>query len=81
VVQAAALDGVVQLARAVAGEQRHRRHRRAHGAQLGDADLVLAQVFEQEGLEGLVGAVHLVDQQQRAGRRRRSACSSGRRTR
>ena len=41
--------------------------RGAHGADLGDAHLVFAQVLEQEGLEGLVGAVHLVDQQHGAG--------------
>jgi hypothetical protein len=70
VVQAAALDGVVQVTRAVAGEDGDGRHSRAHGADLGNADLVLAQVFEQEGLKRLVGAVYLVDQQHRAGRRR-----------
>ena len=70
VVEAAALDRVVQFARAVAGEDRHRRHHRADGAELGNADLVFAQVLEQEGLEGLVGAIDLVDQQHRAGHRR-----------
>jgi hypothetical protein len=67
VVQAAPLDRVVQLARAVAGEDGDRRRHGAHRADLGNADLVLAQVLQQEGLEGLVGAVHLVDQQHGAG--------------
>jgi hypothetical protein len=53
----------------------------AHGADLGNADLVLAQVFEQEGLKGLVGAVHLVNQQHAPGAGACSACSSGRRMR
>ncbi len=66
-VEAAALDGIVQVARAVAGEHGHGRHACRHRAQLGNADLVLAQVFEQEGLEGLVGTVDLVDQQHGAG--------------
>ena len=70
VVQAAALDRVVQLARAVAGEDGHRRDFSADGAQLRNADLVLAQVLEQKRFEGFVGAVHLVDQQHRAGGRR-----------
>jgi len=69
-VEAAALDRVVEVARAVAGEQGQRRGLGADGAQLGDAHLVFAQVLQQEGLEGLVGAVHLVDQQHRAGRGR-----------
>jgi hypothetical protein len=34
-------------------------------AQLGDGDLEVGQHLEQEGLEGLVGAVELVDQQHR----------------
>ena len=55
-----------------------------HRAELGDGDLVLGQHLEQEGLEGLVGAVELVDQQHRrprAGverlqqRRARSGCA------
>ena len=33
----------------------------------GDADLVFAQVLQQESLERLVGAIDLVDQQHRAG--------------
>jgi len=69
-VQAAALDGVVQVARAVAREDGHGRGLGADGAKLRDADLVLAEVFEQKGLERLVGPIDLVDQQQRAGRGR-----------
>ena len=48
----------------------HGGHVSAHRANFRDADLVLAQVLEQKGLEGLVSAVHLVNQQHRTGRRR-----------
>ena len=65
VVQAAALHSVVQVTRAVAGEDGDGRHSRLHGADLGNADLVLTQVFEQEGLKRFVGAVYLVNEQHR----------------
>jgi hypothetical protein len=65
VVEAAPLEGVVDLAGAVGGEHHHRRRRRADGADLGDGDLEVGQHLEQEGLELLVGAVQLVDQQHR----------------
>jgi hypothetical protein len=70
VVQAAALHRVVDLARAVAGEDDDRRLLRLHRAQLGDGDLELAQHLQQEGLEGFVGAVEFVDQQHRRRRAR-----------
>ena len=70
VVQAAALQRVVDLARAVAGDDRDRRRVGLDGAELGDRDLVLGQHLEQEGVEGLVGAVELVDQQHRRARLR-----------
>ena len=63
VVEAAALERVVQLARAVGGQHHDRRRRGAHGAELGDRDLVGRQHLEQERLELVVGPVDLVDQQ------------------
>ncbi|CAD5374266.1 hypothetical protein RA210_U50218 [Rubrivivax sp. A210] len=65
VVEAAALERVVDFACAVAGDQRDGRRAGLDGAQLGHGDLVLSQHLEQEGIEGLVGAVELVDQQHR----------------
>ena len=41
-----------------------------HGAELGDRQLEVRQQLEQVGLERLVGAVDLVDQQHRRLRRR-----------
>ena len=69
VVEAAALDRVVQLTGAVAGEYGHRAHLGPQRAEFGNTDLVLAQVLQQKGLKGLVGPVHLVDQQHGARRR------------
>jgi hypothetical protein len=66
-VEAAPLDRVVEFARAVAGEDGDGRGPGAHRSDLGNTHLVLAQVFEQKGFERLVRAVHLVDQQHRAG--------------
>jgi hypothetical protein len=65
VVEAAALHGVVDLARAVGRDDHDRRRLRLHRAELGDRDLEVGQHLQQEGLEGLVGAVELVDQQHR----------------
>ena len=65
VVQAAALDRVVQVARAVGGEHDDRRVRGADRADLGDRHAGLGQQLEQERLEVVVGAVDLVDQQHR----------------
>ena len=62
-IQAAALQRVVDLARAVGGEDHERRRRRAHGSQFGDRDLELGQQLEQVSLELFVGAIDLVDQQ------------------
>ena len=64
-VQAAALDRVVQVARAVGGQDDHRRVRRADRAELGDRHRRLGEQLEQERLEVVVGAVDLVDQQHR----------------
>ena len=66
-VKAAALDGVVQLTGAVAGQNGDRRELRLHRANLGDADLVLPQVLQQKGLKRLISAVYLVDQQHGTG--------------
>ena len=63
VVKASALDGIVELARAVAGENGHRGHVGLDSAELGDADLVLAEVFELKGLNRLVGAIDVIDEQ------------------
>ena len=82
VVEAAALERVVQVAGAVGGEHDDRRERGRDGADLGDGDGRLGQQLEQERLELVVGAVDLVDQQH--GRPRAgcsTACSSGRATR
>ena len=65
VIEAAALQRVVDLARAVRGDDDDRRMRRLHRAELGDRDLEVGQHLEQERLEGFVGAVELVDQQHR----------------
>ena len=65
VVEAAPLDRVVDLARAVRRDDDDRRLRRADRAELGNRDLEVGQHFEQIRLERLVGAVELVDQQHR----------------
>ena len=61
--QAAALERVVQLARAVRGQDHARPALRRDRAHLGDRDLEVREHLEQERLELLVGAVDLVDQQ------------------
>jgi hypothetical protein len=65
VVDAAALERVVDLAGAVGGDHGHRPVARGDRPQLGDGDLEVAQEFQQEALELLVGAIDLVDQQHR----------------
>ena len=65
VVEAAALERVVQLAGAVGGQHHDRRGRGRDGAELGDAHLVGREHLEQERLELVVGPVDLVDQQHR----------------
>ena len=78
-VEAAPLERVVDLARAVGGQDDDGRFRGADRAQLGDGDLEIGQGLEQEGLEGFVGPVKFVDQQdRRAGASGRIACRSGR---
>jgi hypothetical protein len=64
VVQAAPLERIVQLARAVGGQHDERALRCGDRlAELGDRDLEVAEQLEQEGLELVVGAVDLVDEQ------------------
>src|SRR5919199_3784317 len=64
VVQAAALQRVVQLAGAVRGQDDDRPLTRADRlAELGDRHLEVGEDLEQEGLELVVGAVDLVDEQ------------------
>ena len=72
VVEAAALERVVQLARAVRGQHHDRPPLGADRADLGDRDLEVGEELEQEGLELVVGPVDLVDQQHRAAPDRRA---------
>jgi len=65
VVQAAALERVVHVTGSVGRDDHERRLFGGECADLGDRDGVLRQHFEQEGLELVVGAVDLVDQQNR----------------
>ena len=56
----------MHFAGAVGGHQHDRRlQSRLHGAKFGNGDLEIGQHFQQERLEGFVGAVDLVDQQHR----------------
>ena len=83
VVEAAALERVVDLAGPVRGEDDARRRLGLDRADLGDGDLEVGQDLEEVGLELLVGPVDLVDQEDRRRRRRvaSSAWRSGRRIR
>src|SRR5829696_5096225 len=63
VVQAAALEGVVELTRAIGGQHDERPAAGADRPELGDRHLEVREQLEQEGLELVVGAVHLVEQQ------------------
>jgi hypothetical protein len=63
VIEAAALEGVVDLAGAVGRDDDDGGLVGLDRAEFGNRDLVVGQDLEQEGLEGLVGAVELVDQQ------------------
>ena len=62
-VQAAALEGVGDVPRVVAGQEYHGGGARLDGAYLGDRDLVVGENFQQQRLELVVGLVDLVDQQ------------------
>ena len=63
VVEAAALERVVQLARPVRGHDDERPPLRRDRAELGDRNLEVRQELEQERLELVVGAIDLVDQE------------------
>jgi hypothetical protein len=63
VVEAAALERVVHLTGAVAGDHHDRGHLGVHGAELGHGHRVVREHLQQEGLELVVRAVDLVDQQ------------------
>ena len=63
VIDAAAPQRLVQIARPVRGQHHDRPLGGAHRAALGNGNLEVGQEFEQEGLELLVGAIDLVDQQ------------------
>ena len=65
VVQAAALQRVVDVAGAVRGDDHDGGPLRPEGAELGDGDRVVGEDLEEERLELVVGAVHLVDEQHR----------------
>ena len=65
VVQAPALQRVVDVARAVRRDDDDRRLLGAERAELGNGDRVVGEDLEQERLELVVGAVDLVDEQDR----------------
>src|SRR5712672_878001 len=65
VIEAAPLDGIVDLAGAVGSEHDDRRLRRSNRADLGDSDLEIRQNLQKVSFERLVGAVQFVDQQHR----------------
>src|SRR5262249_41631115 len=62
VVEAAAFEGVVQVAGAVGGQDRDRGYFRAPGAEFGNGDGGVGEQFQQKGLEFVVGPVYFVDQ-------------------
>ncbi|NCL74288.1 hypothetical protein AIIKEEIJ_01731 [Rhodococcus sp. YH1] len=63
VVQAAALEGGREFAGVVGGQDHPRRGPGCEGAHLGNGDLPLGEDLEQQRLHGLLGAVHLVDEE------------------
>src|SRR5215207_4409172 len=63
VVEAASLERIVQLARAVRGHNHERAPLRRDGPQLRNRDLEVGEELEQKRLELVVGAIDLVDQQ------------------
>jgi hypothetical protein len=71
VIETAPLQRVMDLPRAVRGEDDDGRRLGTDRAKLGYGDLEVRQKLQEEGLEGLVGAVHLVDQQDGRARRMR----------
>ena len=79
VVEAAALERVVQIARAVGGEDDDRRDAPRGSCRARDRHRRLGEQLEQERLEVVVGAVELVDEQHRraAGPGARSPAAAG----
>jgi hypothetical protein len=65
VIEAAALERVVDFARAVGGDDHNRRALGLDRAELGNGHLEVRQHLQQEGLERLVAAVEFVDQEHR----------------
>ena len=63
VIDAAAPQRLVQVARAVGGENDDRMLGRADRAALGNRNLEIGEEFQEERLEFLIGAIDLVDQQ------------------
>jgi hypothetical protein len=72
VIEAAALQRVVNLAGAVRGDDDDRRLRRLDGAEFGDRDLEVAENFQKIRLERLVGAVEFRRSAAPARRRRQA---------
>ena len=70
VVQAASLQGVVEISGPVRGKDDNRRDLRGKRADLGDGDSGFGEHLEQERLEFLVGAIDLVDEEYRRVRAR-----------
>jgi uncharacterized sporulation protein YeaH/YhbH (DUF444 family) len=69
VVQASALERVVQLPRAVRGQHDRRAARGPQRPELGHGHREVLEQLEQEGLERVVRAVDLVDEQHHLARR------------
>lgn len=63
VVQAATLQGVVHVASPVGSEHDDGGRLGSHGPELGNGDGVLGEDLEEEGLELVVGAIDLVDEE------------------
>ena len=76
-VEAAALQSVVDLARAVGGDDDDRRLLGLDGTEFGHGDLEIGEDFEKKGLECLVGAVEFVDQEDGRGARLALAAPAG----
>src|SRR5918997_2322336 len=64
-VEAAPLQGVVDLAGPVGGQDGHRRTVGPYGSKLRDGDGELGEDLQQKGLELVVGPIYLVDEQHR----------------
>ena len=65
-IKTTALERVVNLARAIGGDDDDRRFGRRHDADFRNRHLEVGQDLEQISFEGLVGAIDLVDQEHRS---------------